>query len=155
MNIFTKSFSFLLILFCALESFFSCNSQKSSDNQPLYLPVDTIIVYDMVEGYLNKLVDKDYASAFKMLSIVRKDTVHPISDSLSIQLLRQFQTLPVMKYERTSVDWTDIDPILFNYSITFAEFEDKSIPCTYNMTLQPIRKEGIWYLTFPGKLVNK
>ena len=79
----------------------------------------------------------------------------PINDSLKNQLLMQFETMPVLDYTKTSEDWTDIDPILFTYSIKFADFADKTIPCTYNLTLQPIRKNGLWYLTFPGKMVNK
>lgn len=154
MKFFGKISAIALFLNAVLFSIFSCNN-KNTSNQPLYSTVDTVIVNDMVDSYLNKLIDKDYDNAFKMLSIVRRDTVMPINDSLKAQLLNQFETLPVLKYIKTSEEWTNIDPILFNYSITFAEFDDKSIPNTYNMTLQPIRKEGIWYLTFPGRMVNK
>lgn len=139
----------------AVPLFFGCSGKKESQKTPLYLAVDTIIVNDMMQSYLNKLMVKDYDEAFKMLWIVRRDTVMPINDSLKNQLLTQFETMPVLDYTKRSEDWTDIDPILFTYSIKFADFADKAIPCTYNLTLQPIRKNGLWYLTFPGKMVNK
>lgn len=140
---------FLLILAGCLEG--CSRGNKQVHQKPLYTADDTIIVTNLVESYLNCLHENQFDAALNMLSEISHDSVMPISDSLRNILLNQFNYFPVLKYEKYSETWTDSDPILMSYNITFAEDPEGQVPYITKMVLQPIRKDGYWYLTVPKR----
>lgn len=150
-NRYNKLFS--VIVFFVLLTFASC-SRNSNSSQPLYTSADTTLVYEMADSYLSLLHDNRFDDALNMLFEVSNDSIVPISEESRNNYFTQFETFPVVSFERTAVDWNDWS-ILLNYRICFSENSTNSTPFFYNIQLQPVRKDGLWYLTTVNKSTVK
>lgn len=108
----------------------------------------------MVEQYFGLLSAKDYDKALDMLSEIKNDTIRPLLSSTREIYRSNFETFPVLEYNKVSMDWKDMDPIVLTYDIVFAKGEDGT-PYKTKSVLQPIRVNGEWYLMlYQASVIN-
>lgn len=135
--------SFFLVT--SLICIYGCSNKQSLQPNALYNNLDTLEVSNMIDQYFNYLSNYDYDKALDMLSEIKNDTIRPLLPKTREIYLSNYQTFPVLEYRKTSVEWTDLDPIVFTYDIVFSKSEDGN-PYSTKSVLQPIRVNGEWYL---------
>lgn len=111
---------------------------------------DTLIVDQLATEYIEHLKNKEYEAALAMLYYLDPDSaVVPLPRNLAIRQMQIYHVFPVLDYKFESIRFRTESDCQVKYVITFdkaAEGEDPN-KYTTSMYLQPIRREGQWYLT--------
>ena len=108
---------------------------------------DTIIVDQLSTEFIEHLKNQEYSDAIAMLYYLDPDSsIVPMPRNLAIRQEQIFRTFPVLDYRFESIRFrTETDcQVKFNFTFSRnAEGKDH----TTSLYLQPIRRDGQWYLT--------
>ncbi len=134
----------------------SCTGEKKdgeSAKVDLNLPTmtldsqDTIIVDQLSTEFIEHLKAQEYSDAISMLYYLDPDSsIVPLPRNLAIRQEQIFRTFPVLDYHFESIRFRTETDCQVKFNITFshnAEGQDY----TTSLYLQPIRRDGQWYLT--------
>ena len=108
---------------------------------------DTIIVDQLSTEFIEHLKNQEYSDAIAMLYYLDPDSsIVPLPRNMAIRQEQIFRTFPVLDYRFESIRFrTETDcQVKFNFTFSRnAEGKDH----TTSLYLQPIRRDGQWYLT--------
>lgn len=111
---------------------------------------DTIIVDQLSTEYIEHLKNKEFDAALAMLYYLDPDSaVVPLPRNLAIRQMQIFHMFPVLDYKFESIRFRTESDCQVKFIITFDEpAEGETVnKYTTSMYLQPVRREGQWYLT--------
>ncbi len=146
----------LVVIGLPICLFCSCNGEKKGgDNldgnaagQLMTLDSqDTIIVDKLSTEFIEHLKSNEYAEAISMLYYLDPDSsIVPMPRNMALRQEQIFRTFPVLDYKFESIRFRTESDCQVKFVITFSrspEGEDY----TTSLYLQPIRRDGQWYLT--------
>ena len=111
---------------------------------------DTIIVDQLSTEFVEHLKNKEYSEAISMLYYLDPDSaIVPLPRNLAIRQEQIFRVFPVLDYRCESIRFRTESDCQVKFVITFFQKTDPSDKRdnTTSLYLQPIRREGQWYLT--------
>ena len=134
----------------------SCIGEKKDGGQTtvdLNLPTmtldsqDTIIVDQLSTEFIEHLKNQEYNDAIAMLYYLDPDSsIVPMPRNLAIRQEQIFRTFPVLDYRCESIRFRTETDCQVKFNIVFSRnAEGKDY--TTSLYLQPIRRDGQWYLT--------
>lgn len=145
----------VILLFVGISVFSSCSSKKedkiipSSHDQfvSTLTSVDTTEVLNLCQEFFSKLTQGDKEGAIAMLSL-STDTgdLLDMNDDKKTQLTRQFTMFPVLDNHLVDYKFGDAADNLMRFKVVFAR-DEQGKEEVINFGLNPIRKDGKWYLT--------
>lgn len=108
---------------------------------------DTAEVLNLCQDFFAKLATGEKESALAMLSLsTDSGEVVAMTDEKLQSLTRQFTLFPVLDQHLVDYKFGDAADNLMRFKVVFAKDEDGKEE-TINFGLNPIRKDGKWYLT--------
>ena len=153
-----KKFRFLVLTVVAITLVLasSCTGEKKGNDTQAATnlgPVmtldsqDTIIVDQLSTEFIEHLKNNEYGEAISMLYYLHPDSsIVPLPRNMAIRQEQIFRTFPVLDYKFESIRFRTETDCQVKFVITFSrnpEGEDY----TTSLYLQPIRRDGQWYLT--------
>ena len=109
---------------------------------------DRKTVDDSLTVFLNLMRDHQFEKAVGMLWVWDGEFVSRLSDDAARKQLSIYRQLQGIDYELESVKFnTETDNIAKYRVVLFEKEEDDSRPNAVSFGLNPIRREGKWYLT--------
>lgn len=145
----------VILLFVGISVFSSCSSKKedkiipSSHDQfvSTLTSADTTEVLNLCQEFFSKLTQGDKEGAIAMLSL-STDTgdLLDMNDDKKTQLTRQFTMFPVLDNHLVDYKFGDAADNLMRFKVVFAR-DEQGKEEVINFGLNPIRKDGKWYLT--------
>jgi hypothetical protein len=134
----------------------SCNGEKKDGgnadvnlNGPLMTldSQDTIIVDQLSTEFIEHLKNNEYEDAVSMLYYLHPDSsIVPLPRNMAIRQEQIFRTFPVLDYQFESIRFRTETDCQVKFNIVFSRnAEGKDY--TTSLYLQPIRRDGQWYLT--------
>ena len=147
-----KIFYFILVSLVGTAILTSC--AKKADQPSAHdefvaslTSADTTEVLNMCQEFFTKLSQGDKAGAIGMLSLSDSlGAVLPMTEEKSQQLTKQFSLFPVLDNHLISYTFGSAADNLMKFKVVFAKDEDGKEEAI-NFGLNPIRKDGKWYLT--------
>ena len=149
-----KIFIFVFLSFVGISYFSSC-SPKADKNETTshdmfvasLTSADTTEVLNMCQEFFTKLAQGDKESAFAMLSLsTDSGEVIAMTEEKIQQLTRQFTMFPVLDNHLVEYTFGDAADNLMKFKVVFAK-DEQGKEDAINFGLNPIRKDGKWYLT--------
>jgi hypothetical protein len=135
----------------------SCTEQKKGPDVTVNIgPLmsldsqDTIIVDQLSTEFIEHLKNKEYADAISMLYYLDPDSaLIPLPRNLALRQEQIFRMFPVLDYKYESRRFRTESDCQVKFVITFSEKKgpDDKADYTTSLYLQPVRREGQWYLT--------
>ena len=137
----------------------SCNGNQKGSDDGLIVNLgpamtldsqDTIIVDQLSTEFIEHLKNQEYEDAISMLYYLDPDSsVVPLPRNLAIRQEQIFHIFPVLDYKIESIRFRTESDCQVKFVITFFEKTDPEDRRnnTTSMYLQPVRREGQWYLT--------
>lgn len=108
---------------------------------------DTTEVINLCQEFFTKLATGDKESALSMLSLsTDSGDVLPMSEEKLKSLTKQFSLFPVLDQHLVDFKFGDAGDNLMRFKVVFAKDENGNEDAI-NFGLNPIRKDGKWYLT--------
>lgn len=108
---------------------------------------DTLIVDQLSTEFIEHLKNQEYSDAIAMLYYLDPDSsIVPMPRNMAIRQEQIFRTFPVLDYRVESIRFRTETDCQIKYNFTFsrnAEGQDY----TTSLYLQPVRRDGQWYLT--------
>lgn len=108
---------------------------------------DTIIVDQLSTEFIEHLKNQEYSDAIAMLYYLDPDSsIVPLPRNMAIRQEQIFRTFPVLDYRFESIRFRTETDCQVKFNFTFSRnAEGKDY--TTSLYLQPIRRDGQWYLT--------
>lgn len=148
-----KIFYFALVSFLGLAVLASCTNKEKSDASAhdqfiaSLTSADTTEVLNMCQEFFTKLSQGDKEGAIAMLSLsTDSGEVIAMSEEKIQQLTRQFTLFPVLDNHLVEYTFGEAADNLMKFKVVFAKDENGKEEAI-NFGLNPIRKDGKWYLT--------
>ncbi len=110
---------------------------------------DTLEVMELSKKCMDVLKKGRIADAVSMLKTIDAETgdIIPVTDEQRVRLEKRFALFPVVEYEIESYRFSTSDDNEMTYRITFEEPKAGEIPATIRLQWNPVKKDGVWYLT--------
>lgn len=148
-----KFFYFFIIFFLGFFAFVSCTSDKKEsqtshdDFVSSLSSADTTEVLNLCQDFFSKLANNAKEEALAMLSLSNDSgEVLPMTEEKLQSLSRQFTLFPVLDQHLVDFKFGNASDNLTRFKVVFAKDEDGKEECI-NFGLNPIRKDGKWFLT--------
>lgn len=150
-----KFYYFFITLFLSYFAFISCtNNSEKNDQQSSHeafvsslSSADTTEVINLCQDFFSKLAGNAKEEALAMLSLSNDSgEVLPMTEEKLQSLNRQFTLFPVLDQHLVDFKFGNASDNLMRYKVVFAKDEDGKEECI-NFGLNPIRKDGKWFLT--------
>ena len=149
-----KILFYILISFVSSTFLFSCSKKSSSEEQSshsLFIAslsyADTTEVLNLCQDFFSRLAAGDKESAIGMLSLSNDSgMILPLSEEKLQSLTRQFTLFPVLDNHLVDYTFGDASDNLIRFKVVFSK-DDQGKEESINFGLNPIRKDGKWYLT--------
>lgn len=144
---------FLVSLF--VVALVACNGKKSNEaEEPQGLPVfhfeqqDSTAIRELAKDYVDRFNSGDAEGAAGMLHIIRNDSVLPLSGDQRQMMVEQIKLFSKFGCEQKELQlFSDRDNVL-RIAVKVVESGNLETGAgTTNMFLNPIQKDGQWYLT--------
>ena len=108
---------------------------------------DTLIVDQLSTEFIEHLKNNEYEDAIAMLYYLDPDSsIVPMPRNLAIRQEQIFRTFPVLDYHFESIRFRRETDCQVKFNITFSR-NPEGQDYTTSLYLQPIRRDGQWYLT--------
>ena len=149
-----KILYFVILSFVGISVLTSC-SKKQEKSEPSahdqfvasLTTADTTEVLNMCQEFFTKLSQGDKEGAIAMLSLsTDSGEVIAMTDEKIQQLTRQFTMFPVLDNHLVEYTFGDAADNLMKFKVVFAK-DEQGKEDAINFGLNPIRKDGKWYLT--------
>lgn len=150
-----KILSIVFVSFLFSVALSSCSSKQEQKEGPSAHDVfvssltaaDTTEVINLCQEFFNKLTAGDQESALGMLSASDEaGEVLPLSEEKLQSLKKQFTLFPVLDNHLVDFKFGDAADNLMRFKVVFAK-DEQGKEDAINFGLNPIRKDGKWYLT--------
>ncbi len=150
-----KIFYFILLTFVVISFFDSCTSKKEEKVEPsahdqfvaTLTDADTTEVLNMCQDFFTKLAAGDKEAAIGMLSLSNDSgVISPMTDEKAQSLIKQFTLFPVLDNHLVDFQFGDAADNLMRFKVVFSK-DEQGKEDAINFGLNPIRKDGKWYLT--------
>lgn len=149
-----KIFNFIVLSIVSISVLSSCSKRQEKAEKNAHdlfvaslTSADTAEVLNMCQEFFSKLSQGDKESAFAMLSLSSDSgEVIAMTEEKIQQLTRQFTMFPVLENHLVEYTFGDAADNLMKYKVVFAKDENGKEEAI-NFGLNPIRKDGKWYLT--------
>lgn len=135
---------FIILCFAAAISAISlssCSSDKRKvaelEEIPQYTKDDTLRIFKATEDFMTKLQESNLNGAMDMLHKLHHDSIIPISAEERSEMIKQFNTMPVLSFEVERLEMKSPIYATISYKYKFMEnpTDDKNFPCTTHITL--------------------
>lgn len=147
---------------CIILALSSCGSKKEKTKalgskylRPAtmqYSKQDTADINTIVEKYVGLIGSRNFEDAANMLYIVRNDSVIPYDDKLKKGFCAAYSQFPIYAVKVTSMVLRSDKNNQVDVSLQIIEDGDISAnKGTTTMSLNPVVKDGKWYLTLLSK----
>lgn len=150
-----KVFNFVLLFVFGFSVMTSCSKKQETIQEPSSHDVfvsslssaDTTEVLSLCEDFFTKLASGEKDAALSMLSLSNDSgQVLPMSDEKLQSLMSQFTLFPVLDQHLVDYKFGDAADNLMRFKVVFAK-DEQGKEESINFGLNPIRKDGKWYLT--------
>lgn len=150
-----KNLFYFVVLFCLTVSIASCSSNESKKEGPsqhdLFVSsltkADTTEVLELCEQFFAQLKAGEKEAAFSMLSLSNEEgEVIAMTDEKKQSLNRQFTLFPVLDNHIVDYTFGEAADNLVRFKVVFGK-DEQGKEDAINFGLNPIRKDGKWYLT--------
>ena len=150
-----KIFSFCFALLSVSVIAVSCSSKSESSAEvsshdafvSSLSSADTAEVLNLCQEFFTKLTAGDKESAINMLSLSNDSgMILPMTDEKIQSLTKQFTLFPVLDNHLVDYTFGDAADNLMRFKVVFAK-DEQGKEEAINFGLNPIRKDGKWYLT--------
>ena len=149
-----KIFYFVLVSFLGMAFLASCSKKEEKAAPSAHdqfvaslTSADTTEVLNMCQDFFTKLSQGDKEGAIAMLSLsTDSGEVIAMSEEKIQQLTRQFTLFPVLDNHLVEYTFGEAADNLMKFKVVFAKDENGKEEAI-NFGLNPIRKDGKWYLT--------
>lgn len=153
-NSMKKIFYFVLVTFLGMTVLSSCSKKEEkagpSEHEQFVASLtsaDTTEVLNMCQDFFTKLSQGDKEGAIAMLSLSNDSgDVIAMTEEKIQQLTSQFTMFPVLDNHLVEYTFGEAADNLMKFKVIFAKDEDGKEEAI-NFGLNPIRKDGKWYLT--------
>lgn len=117
-----------------------------------YTHQDSVQIRQLVDTYISCLTSHDIESVCDMLYFVRNDSLLPLTDHRRKGLSQMLAQLPIYDCEMKSMILRSDKNNAVQLSLRITEEEDEQKGAGFmNMSINPVYKEGNWYLTILDK----
>lgn len=150
-----KVFNFVLLFALGLSVMTSCSKKQETPEAPsshdLFVSslssTDTTEVLSLCEDFFAKLASGEKDAALAMLFLSNDSgQVLPMSEEKLQSLKSQFTLFPVLDQHLVDYKFGDAADNLMRFKVVFAK-DEQGKEESINFGLNPIRKDGKWYLT--------
>ena len=148
-----RKIALFVFSFIFLSLITSCNNQKGKEISAhdafisSLTTADTTEVLNLCQDFFTKLNAGDKEAAVAMLSLSNDSgEVLPMTEEKALSLVRQFTLFPVLDNHLEDYIFGDAADNLMRFKVVFAKDENGKEE-SINFGLNPIRKDGKWYLT--------
>lgn len=108
---------------------------------------DTTEVLNLCQDFFTKLASGDKEAAINMLSLSNDSCqIIPMTEEKKQSLIKQFTIFPVLDNHLVDYTFGDAADNLMRFKVVFAK-DEQGKEDAINFGLNPIRKDGKWYLT--------
>lgn len=162
--------SLYVLCLLAVVAIVSCTDGKGDSKQETEVNVDprmdvqmertnadSMAIIRLTKDYLDKLKADDIDGALAML-YERDSTgaVKPASEQKKAEMRQTYNAFPVVDYEITRMTLFSEDDTEVFFTVKFFETtpETEGMPNTVKQAIQPLRRDGQWYVTIPGVIVG-
>ncbi|MCR4581974.1 MAG: hypothetical protein K5764_00235 [Prevotella sp.] len=154
-----KRFVLVFSLLCLVLSFFSCKYDKKpaevQEPEPefVFTKEDSATVISLVNDFVGKLQQHQLKEAVGMLYYLNGDTISELTEAQYKMQARSLSRIRGIRYE---LDYIKLETEKFNDAkinvVLFDKQEGDTRPNAIGFHLNPVRRDGSWYLTTPDNL---
>ena len=150
-----KILYFVLFFVSASLVVSSCSSKSENSNGPSahesfvasLSSADTAEVLNLCQEFFTKLSSGDKEAAIGMLSLSNDSGfILPMAEEKAQSLIKQFTLFPVLDNHLVDYTFGDAANNLMRFKVVFSK-DEQGKEDAINFGLNPIRKDGKWYLT--------
>lgn len=155
-----RSVFFVLGLFSLTMVYVSCKHEKSAeieDSKPVtvFSKEDTTSVMSLVNTFVEKLQAKQFKEATSMIYFLEGDSICELNEQQFNTQISSFARIRGIRYE---LEYIKLETEKFNDAkiniVLFDKKDDDPRPNGVGLHLNPVRRDGKWYLTTPNTLTD-